>query len=214
MQATEECTPSIAMVPSTFSRSYGITSMTPLQEQKAQLRSEMRTRRAALAPKNQNIFKDLANNFIAQVKLEPGTVVSVYNAFRDEMDCLFLIEALRMREHKIALPRVTGKGLPLQFHLFEPGDPLTVNTMGMLEPRDSAPLADPNAVLTPLLAFDRAHNRLGYGGGFYDRTLAALRARKPIIAIGIGYAFQEIPLVPIGINDIALDLIATEVNIF
>jgi 5-formyltetrahydrofolate cyclo-ligase len=86
--------------------------------------------------------------------------------------------------------------------------------MGIPEPLPTAPQLEPDILLVPLLAFDKNRNRLGYGGGFYDRTIAYLRQFQPLMAVGIAYSFQEVENVPTGTHDIALDQVVTEVNVF
>jgi 5-formyltetrahydrofolate cyclo-ligase len=114
-----------------------------------------------------------------------------------------------------ALPVMQGPGLPLLFRRWRQGDPLQTAAFGVQEPGPEAELVRPFLLLLPLLAFDRRGGRLGYGGGFYDRTLAALRSAfradgAPVIAIGIGFAQQEVPEVPTGPADMPLDAVVTE----
>lgn len=110
-----------------------------------------------------------------------------------------------------ALPVMQGPGLPLLFRRWRQGDPLHSAAFGVQEPGPEAELLRPALLLLPLLAFDRRGGRLGYGGGFYDRTLAELRADgSAVIAIGIGFALQELPEVPTGPADMPLDAVVTE----
>jgi 5-formyltetrahydrofolate cyclo-ligase len=98
----------------------------------------------------------------------------------------------------------------LVFRQWKPGDPLVAGKMDIPEPRASAPVLDPDLLFVPLAAFDRAGQRIGYGAGFYDVTLEALRARKPIVAVGVAYAAQEVEAVPREDHDERLDFILTE----
>lgn len=159
-------------------------------------------------------FAKLADVFMQHIQLEANVVVASYCAFRAEMNPVVLNEALRARGHQIALPVVTGPRMPLIFRLYEQGDRLLANPMSILEPACDAPEIAPDVLLIPLLAFDDRCNRLGYGGGYYDRTIAALRAKKRVLAIGIAYACQQVAEVPVGPNDIRLDKIVTEFNVF
>jgi 5-formyltetrahydrofolate cyclo-ligase len=213
-QAAEECTPPIAVVPSTLFHFVMILAPPSLQEQKRRLRAEMRDKRRALENNNKESPAQLADIFLRHIRLEKDAVVASYCAVRDEMDPAALNEALRAKKHKIALPVITGKRKPLIFRLYEPGDRLLANPLSILEPSSSAQGVEPDVLLIPLLAFDRERNRLGYGGGYYDRTIKELRARKPILAFGIAYACQEVAEIPTGPNDIPLDRIVTEINIF
>jgi len=113
-------------------------------------------------------------------------------------------------ELKSALPIIDGQGLPLRFRAWRPGDPVQPGALGTSEPSPDAAEFVPDLVLVPLLAFDRRRHRLGYGAGFYDRTLASLRARGSVLAVGVAFAAQEFPDVPIDGWDEPLDLVLTE----
>lgn len=130
-----------------------------------------------------------------------------YAAFGDEIDPLPLMAALHARGYALALPAVVAKGAALVFRAYAPGDALVQHRFGMAEPAPERTLCVPSVVLAPLLAFDATGRRLGYGGGFYDRTLAALR---PMQAIGLGFACQRVDAVPANEYDKNLDFIATE----
>jgi 5-formyltetrahydrofolate cyclo-ligase len=126
-----------------------------------------------------------------------------------EIDPRPLMEALAGHGHGLALPVTPPRGNPLVFRRWLPGEALAQGPMGTRHPAEGAPVA-PDIILVPLLAFDRAGRRLGYGGGYYDRTLATLpRARR----IGIGFAAQEMPEVPAGPRDARLPLVATEAGL-
>jgi 5-formyltetrahydrofolate cyclo-ligase len=134
---------------------------------------------------------------------------SGYLPFRDEIDPLPALALLAERGARLAMPVVVGKGLPLTFRAWVPGAPTMTGAFGVEIPADEIP-ATPDLLLVPMLAFDRAGYRLGYGGGFYDRTLAALRAAGTVTAIGIAYAAQEVAAVPREPTDAPLDMIVTE----
>jgi 5-formyltetrahydrofolate cyclo-ligase len=135
-----------------------------------------------------------------------GTVVGGYHALPDEADPALLLERLVELGCHIAFPRVVGKGQPLEFHRVPDGEVLAPGAFGIHEPMDIWPRATPQLLLVPLLAFDAKGHRLGYGGGFYDRTIALLKVQ----AIGIAYAGQEIPALPAGDHDMMLDAVLTE----
>ncbi len=140
----------------------------------------------------------------------PGTaIVSGFNAIGDEIDPLPLLTKLIHEGHPACLPVIEGKGLPLRFRAWKPGDPLNAGVWGIHEPLPSAPALDPDVLLVPLLAFDAHGYRLGYGGGFYDRTLAGLRMRKRVVAIGLAFDEQRIDAVPHTTNDQRLDWVLT-----
>jgi 5-formyltetrahydrofolate cyclo-ligase len=108
------------------------------------------------------------------------------------------------------LPAVAGRGKPLIMRAWEFGSPLDAGVWGIRQPKPDAPEADPDILIVPLLAFDRSGHRIGYGAGYYDMTINRLRGIKPITAIGIAFAAQEIPRVPITERDARLDLVLTE----
>ncbi|MDR3464056.1 MAG: 5-formyltetrahydrofolate cyclo-ligase [Beijerinckiaceae bacterium] len=137
-------------------------------------------------------------------------VVAAYWSIGAEILTLPLLEALDAAGFAVALP-ITGKrGQPLVFRQWKRGDRLVAGKMNIPEPEATAPVLDPDLLFVPLAAFDRAGQRIGYGAGFYDVTLKSLRARKPIVAVGVGYAAQEIESVPHEAHDEKLDVILTE----
>jgi 5-formyltetrahydrofolate cyclo-ligase len=136
--------------------------------------------------------------------------ISAYWPMGDEIDVRPLLAALDRAGHVIALPVTVARDAPLVFRRWRPDDALVDGGFGTSIPcADCAPVV-PRILIVPLLAFDRAGFRLGYGGGYYDRTLAALRRAGPVTAIGVAYAGQEVPAVPRGPLDQPLDLIVTE----
>ncbi len=126
----------------------------------------------------------------------------------DEIDIRPLLETLHQRGHSIVLPETKGRGNPLIFRQWHPGAPMIQERFGTMRP--DGPVLDPSYLLVPLLAFDRAGRRLGYGGGFYDRTLARLPHAR---AIGCAFAAQELDEVPVGAYDAPLDAVATEAGV-
>jgi 5-formyltetrahydrofolate cyclo-ligase len=142
--------------------------------------------------------------------LAPGAVVAGYAAFRDEADPAALMAALAAKGHPLALPRIAAKRAPLVFHRWRQGEPLGAHQFGMAEPDPAAATVTPDVLLVPLLAFDAQGWRLGYGGGFYDCTLAKLRAAKTIFAVGLAFTGQEIAAVSHDAHDQRLDAILTE----
>jgi 5-formyltetrahydrofolate cyclo-ligase len=175
-----------------------------LQAAKAAARKLARAKRASLA--NAEAQERLAEAMLAQHAPPKGAIIAGYWPMGDEMDPRPLMLALASRGHALALPVTPPRGQPLIFRAWAPGAALRPGPMGTSEPVAGEELR-PDVVLVPLLAFDRAGRRLGYGGGYYDRTLAALPGAK---AIGIAYAGQEMPEVPAGPQDMRLPLVATE----
>ncbi len=140
----------------------------------------------------------------------PGSVVSTYAAIGSEIDPAPLVERLAAAGYRTCLPVIQPLGNPLRFRAWQPGEPLVARTWGIREPADDAPEVEPDILLVPLLAFDRRGMRLGYGGGYYDRTLERLRALEPVLAIGLAFAGQELPEVPCGPHDQPLDWVLTD----
>jgi len=146
----------------------------------------------------------------AALTVPEGAVVSFYWPFGDELDPRHLARHLGARGHPLSLPVVARPGRPLIFRRWRPGDELTAGPYGIPAPLATAAAVDPDLLLVPLLAFDAAGYRLGYGAGYYDRSLARLRALKAAVAVGIAYTAQRQPAVPHGPEDERLDWIVTE----
>ncbi len=125
-----------------------------------------------------------------------------------EIDLRPLLAVLFARGHSVLLPETTRRGLALRFRRWRPGATMRAGRFGTHHPQ-GAP-AVPQALLVPLLAFDARCHRLGYGGGYYDRTLAALPG---VPAIGYGWAAQQVAAVPVGPHDRALDCVVTETGL-
>jgi 5-formyltetrahydrofolate cyclo-ligase len=190
--------------------------MTAVKRSKAALRAEARRRRAAAARAAPQAGEALARRVLEAVPPPPGAAVSAYWPMGDELDCRTLLAALRERGHVIGLPIIVRKGEPLRFRAWQAGVALVPGGFGTSMPPEDAPAVVPDYLLVPLLCFDRAGYRLGYGGGFYDRTLEGLRraAAAQVTAVGIAYAGQEVPEVPREPTDQRVDWIVTEAEAF
>jgi 5-formyltetrahydrofolate cyclo-ligase len=176
------------------------------------VRKEALERRAALKPRVSELSRRLAEIFLKQVPVPSGATVSAYVAIGDEADPAALLHALRARGHAIVLPRVAGRGKPLDFHRYDAGQSLVRGGFGLSEPARDWPLMPPDVLVVPLLAFDASGYRIGYGAGFYDRTLAKLRGTRDVLAVGFAFADQEFETVPHDENDQRLDWIVTEIG--
>ena len=143
-----------------------------------------------------------------------GAIVSGYSPIRSEIDPVPLMQALAGQGARLALPAVMARGKSLAFRAWSAGDRLMLGPLGILEPSPAAAELIPDIMLVPLAAFDRAGHRIGYGAGHYDYTLAHLRKVKPIAAIGLAFAAQEIEAVPALSHDVALDFVLTEARVF
>jgi 5-formyltetrahydrofolate cyclo-ligase len=144
------------------------------------------------------------------VAVGPGMVVSGYSPLKSEISPLPLLRRCADAGARLALPVVTGRGRPLVMRAWSFGALLRPGVWGIREPPAEAEEVLPDIIIVPLLAFDRAGQRIGYGAGYYDMTLARLRAVKHVTAIGIAFAAQEIAAVPATPRDARLDLVLTE----
>jgi 5-formyltetrahydrofolate cyclo-ligase len=140
----------------------------------------------------------------------PATIVSGFMPLKSEINPLPLMRKLADKGARLALPVVAGRGEPLIMRAFAFGDPLVAGVWGIRAPRPEAPAVEPDILIVPLLAFDRRGHRRGYGAGYYDMTIHALRAKKPVVAVGIAFAAQEVDAIPITPRDARLDLVLTE----
>ncbi|MCX7644881.1 MAG: 5-formyltetrahydrofolate cyclo-ligase [Rhodobacteraceae bacterium] len=138
-----------------------------------------------------------------------GRPLSGYMPMRGEIDPL---PAMAAHRGPVGVPVIEGRGLPLRFREWRPDAEMVEGPFGALVPAAGGWI-EPEVLIVPLVAFDRRGYRLGYGGGFYDRTLARLRSRHPVVAIGFAWAAQEDPDLPVGPQDERLDLIVTEAGV-
>jgi 5-formyltetrahydrofolate cyclo-ligase len=184
---------------------------TELRDAKKAFRVAAREHRAAYHQKHgAGAGERLRDIVLKTIPLPPGGVVSGYLPIDDELDPLPLLRAAIDRGHAACVPVVQGRGQPLVFRDWTPEAPLVEGVFGVSVPAPEAPERVPDLLFVPLLGFDRKGFRMGYGAGFYDRTLAGLRAHRQVVAVGIGYAGQEVTAVPVGLHDEALDWIVTD----
>lgn len=179
------------------------------EEAKAALRREAHAIRAGLSEEDRaDAAKAVAQHFFESIAYAPEDVIAGYWRIRDELDCQPILIRLMDSGQKVLLPVVQGDEQPLDLRVWEADAPLYEAGFGTLAPSDLAPRAAPDVVLMPLLGFDNQGTRLGYGGGYYDRTLAVL-PKKPML-IGLAFAAQELSFVPREDHDVPLDAVVTE----
>ena len=135
--------------------------------------------------------------------------VSGFLPIGDELDPRPALEAARVAGHRICLPVMVDRNQPLLFRAWRPGDPMVERQWGISEPADTADVLEPDVLLMPLLAFDETGGRLGYGGGYYDRSLARLRGIKTVLAVGLAHDVQRVDSVPCLDYDERLDWVLT-----
>ncbi|MGE5366094.1 MAG: 5-formyltetrahydrofolate cyclo-ligase [Betaproteobacteria bacterium] len=184
--------------------------MDAVLEQKAELRREGLARRDALPAEIRKAAAEAIAARAFPLAIAPGMVVSGFMPLKSEINPLPLMRKLADAGARLALPIVAGRGKPLIMRSWQWGEPLVPGVWGIREPPPAAPELQPDILLVPLLAFDRSGHRIGYGAGYYDLTIAQLRAKKPIAAVGIAFAAQEVESVPRTAFDARLDLVLTE----
>ncbi len=180
------------------------------EQSKAEWRRAALARRDALPPAERMAAALAIAERGLPVKVTPGTVVSGFSPLKSEISPLPLLRRLADAGASLALPVVVGRGQPLVMRAWSFGAPLVSGVWGIREPPADAPELNPDILIVPLLAFDRRGHRIGYGAGYYDMTIARLRAIKPVTAIGIAFGSQEIAAVPATPRDARLDLVLTE----
>ncbi len=180
-------------------------------QSKATLRAQALARRGLVTPAEAKAFAgriaEIGAGLAAEHKAE---TVSGFWPIKDEVSTLPLLERLSAQGLVTALPVMVGRDQPLTFRAWKPGEPLTQVQMKIMEPPPEAPEVLPDLLFVPLAAFDRKGDRLGYGAGYYDRSLSKLRGLKRIVAIGIAFEVQELQDLPQEPHDEPLDYVLTE----
>ena len=181
----------------------GIVTSAPITEaKKAARRAAYAARRAAHAAAP----PDPSRHLRAELARHHGRVVSGYMPIHSEIDPL---PAMAAHDGPVCVPVIMGRGRPLAFRAWTPGTPMIEGAFSARIPEYGAWLV-PEVVIVPIVAFDARGYRLGYGGGFYDRTLATLREAGPVTALGFAYAGQALRELPTDTNDQRLDAVVTE----
>ena len=160
---------------------------------------------SAKKPKFKLIFNLIKKNFKNKKIIIAGYYPSNY-----EVNILRFLEAAAKKKFKIALPSIQ-KSNRMCFKLWTFGQPLRVNQFGILEPQISNKKITPDLIMVPLVAFDNNLNRIGYGKGYYDRSLQKInKIKKSVVYLGIAYSFQKCKTIPVNKYDFKLDYIFTE----
>ena len=184
----------------------------PITTLKSTLRASAKARRAAIpVATRQAAAQAIAAHGLSFLPTppQPGAIIGGFMPIGEEISPLPLMARLHAAGFRLALPVMVGKGQPLEFRDYTPGDQLIAAVWGIREPTGDQPVVDPDYVLTALLAFDDEGYRLGYGGGYYDRTIAKLRSVKTAVTIGLAFDEQRVDAVPRLDYDERLDWILT-----
>jgi 5-formyltetrahydrofolate cyclo-ligase len=187
-----------------------LSASDPIAAVKAELRRSARARRDALPAAERAAAAAAIAARALPIAMEAGAVVSGFSPLGSEINPVPLMRRFADAGAQLALPVVAGRGKPLIMRAWSFGEPLAPGVWDIREPLASAREVFPDILIAPLLAFDRAGHRIGYGAGYFDMTIAKLRGIKPITAIGIGFSLQEIEAVPSTPRDARLDLVLTE----
>jgi 5-formyltetrahydrofolate cyclo-ligase len=182
----------------------------PIANFKQAFREKAKRLRAEAAKMQPDAARFAAGHLMTKLEPKPGLKVAIYHAKDDELATAPLAQALAEAGAAVLLPRVVRKRAPLEFRLFSVDEPLSEGAYGIMEPGPDAEVMTPDIIVTPLLAVRPDGARLGMGGGYYDRTLAALREEQSVLAIGFGYANQQMDRFPVGPEDQFLDGFVSE----
>ena len=167
------------------------------------------------------IQKRKVNNFKKKIQINFNSILKFlkkrrikgknlggYYPYNNEIDAMQILEKFEKKDYSISLPKIK-KNFRMDFYNWSSSDPLILNKYGIPEPISKL-ISYPDILLVPIVAYDKYLNRIGYGGGFYDRYIKRLKKRKKIITIGLAYSFQKVKKIPINNYDIKLDFIITE----
>ncbi len=191
-------------------RTHSFFSMPDISSLKAELRTQALADRDALSAKMRAAAAEELAARAFPIVVKPGMIVSGFMPLKSEINPIPLMRKLAEAGARLALPAIAGRGKPLVMRAYSFGDDLARGQWGIREPKPEAAEVEPDILIVPLAAFDRAGHRIGYGAGYYDMTIAALRAKKNVAAVGIAFAAQEIREVPATPRDARLDLVLTE----
>ena len=175
--------------------------------------NKSKIRKKILKLRKKNALNNLEINFedikkiLKKIKVS-SKIIGGYYPYNYEVNAIKILEKFEKLNYIVSLPKIRKKS-QMDFFRWSTKDPLFINKYGIPEPTSNK-INYPNILLVPLVAFDKHHNRVGYGGGFYDRYIKKLKKKKKIITIGLAYSFQKVKKIPINKYDIKLDFIVTE----
>ena len=173
---------------------------------KSEIRKKLLAIRKNYQIKNRKInFQEILN--ILKERNIKKKIVGGYYPYNYEIDSIHILDKFEKRKYRISLPKIR-KNSQMDFFQWSLNDPLIINKYGIPEPI-SKKTQYPDILLVPLVAYDKDLNRLGYGGGFYDRYIKKIKKKKDVITIGLSYSFQKIKQIKINKHDIKLDFVLT-----
>jgi len=181
-----------------------------ISELKRSLRNEALARRDVLDADYRQHAAETIAKLPFPVPVPKGTIVSGFFPMKTELSLLPLMRTLEKNGAQIALPRIVGRGNPLSMRAWKFGDPLVPGQWGIREPAPGAAEVAPDILLVPFAAFDKRGYRVGYGAGYYDMTIAGLKAKKKVVTVGFGFEAQEVKECPVEAHDQKLDFLMTE----
>ena len=175
--------------------------------------NKSKIRKRILKLRKLNFHKNLEINVnliskILKMKKMKGKILGGYFPYNYEVDGIKVLEKFEKKKYLITLPKIK-KNSKMDFFRWSSKDPLKINKFGIPEPF-SKKIEYPDIIIVPLLAYDKHLNRIGYGGGYYDRYIAKISKMKKIISIGLAHSFQKVKKIPINKHDVKLDFIVTE----
>ena len=174
---------------------------------KSKIRKKILKLRKQKASNNIEIEFDDIKKILKKIKVSPK-IIGGYYPYNNEIDTMMILKKFESLEYQISLPKIK-KNHQMKFFFWTTTDPLVINKYGIPEPT-SDKIIYPSIMLVPLVAYDKHLNRIGYGGGFYDRYIKRVKKNKKIITIGLAYSFQEVKEIPMKEHDMKLDFVITE----
>ena len=185
------------------------TPVTPPVTPKTEMRRELLSRRAGSQGGGSTVAQAVVD-LLTRTHFLKGKIIAGYYPIGHELDCRPALAAVAAAGATLCLPVAAAHSERLIFRVWQLEGPLEAGPFGTSHPPVSAGIVEPNVLLVPLIGFDQHGNRLGYGAGYYDRTLAAIREEKTVLAIGLAFDVQEVPMVQVDMNDQPLDFVVTE----